>query len=49
MYFLTRHVAQVAHSHLYVKRDVPMLHAVVGAHLEHVSLLRLPVEGLGQA
>lgn len=32
-----------------MKHDVPVLLAVVGAHLEHVSLLRLPIEGLGEA
>lgn len=49
MYLLTRHVTQVSRYHLYMKHDVPVLQAVVGAHLEHVSLLRLPVEGLGEA
>jgi len=49
MYLLTRHVVQVSYSHLYIKHDVPVLQTIVGAHLEHVSLLRLPVERLGEA
>lgn len=32
-----------------MKHDVPVLQTVVGAHLQHVSLLRLPVKGLSEA